>query len=290
MLKYRLIFGALMIVLFTGVVVFDGWLDGSLTGHGRGPVGVLTAVLIAIVVIPAQIEITCLAARTGHNNFMLISLPASILLATTWLWMQLAGIYGHEMNSGIYVSMVCGLSVAAVFLYQAMKLGTAGVTGNCGASIFSILYLGMLMSFVLAIRVQFGALSLLMFVFTVKIADIGAYATGRLIGKHKFAPLISPGKTWEGIGGAVVFSGVFASIFAAASGIMSVVAAAIFGGIFAFIGQLGDLCESMLKRDATSKDSASTVPGFGGILDVIDSPLIAAPLAYIFMWAVLSLK
>jgi phosphatidate cytidylyltransferase len=287
MLKYRLIFGALMIVFFTGVVVFDGWLDGSLTGHGRAPVGMLTAVLIAVVTIPAQIEITGLAARTGHKNFMPISLPASMLLATTWLWTQFAHYRGHPIDSGMYVSMVCGLSVAAVFLYQAMRFGTAGVTGNCGASIFSILYLGILASFVLGIRVQFGALALLMVIFTVKIADIGAYATGRMIGRHKFAPQISPAKTWEGIGGAVVFSGVFASIFAAASGIMSVTVAILFGAIFAFIGQLGDLCESMLKRDATSKDSASTVPGFGGVLDVIDSPLIAAPFAYIFMWVVL---
>jgi len=64
--------------------------------------------------------------------------------------------------------------------------------------------------------------------------------------------------------------------------IMSWPAAVFFGCCFAFIGQFGDLVESMLKRDAEQKDSANTVPGFGGILDVIDSPLIAAPFAYLF--------
>jgi len=61
--------------------------------------------------------------------------------------------------------------------------------------------------------------------------------------------------------------------------------AAIFGVCFAFIGQIGDLVESMMKRDAEQKDSANNVPGFGGILDIIDSPLLAAPFAYLFfMW------
>ena len=72
------------------------------------------------------------------------------------------------------------------------------------------------------------------------------------------------------------------SIFAAASGIMAVWAGALFGLIFAFIGQLGDLAESMIKRDAQQKDSSKSVPGFGGVLDVIDSPLMAAPFAYLF--------
>jgi phosphatidate cytidylyltransferase len=103
-----------------------------------------------------------------------------------------------------------------------------------------------------------------------------------MFGKHKFSPKISPGKTWEGMAGAIVFAMIVAVLFAAVLGIMKVWQAAIFGLCFAFIGQFGDLAESMIKRDAAQKDSSDSVPGFGGVLDVIDSPLAAAPFVYLF--------
>jgi phosphatidate cytidylyltransferase len=82
--------------------------------------------------------------------------------------------------------------------------------------------------------------------------------------------------------GAVVLAVIVAFFFAAVFDIMVWPLAVVFGFCFAFIGQIGDLVESMIKRDARQKDSADNVPGFGGILDVIDSPLIAAPFAYLF--------
>jgi phosphatidate cytidylyltransferase len=136
-----------------------------------------------------------------------------------------------------------------------------------------------------AIRIEFGLWPLLMFVFVVKSADIGAYSFGTLFGKHKFSPNISPGKTWEGMAGAVAAAVIVAIGFARSFDIMFLWAATAFGLCFAFIGQLGDLAESMMKRDAEKKDSANKVPGFGGVLDIIDSPLVAAPFAYLFfMW------
>jgi phosphatidate cytidylyltransferase len=105
---------------------------------------------------------------------------------------------------------------------------------------------------------------------------------GRLFGKHKFSPVLSPKKTWEGMAGAVIFASVVSSIFALTSDIMLLWQAILFGIVFAFLGQLGDLAESMLKRAAEQKDSANTVPGFGGVLDVIDSPLATGVFAYLF--------
>jgi phosphatidate cytidylyltransferase len=105
---------------------------------------------------------------------------------------------------------------------------------------------------------------------------------GSLFGKYKFSSVISPKKTWEGMAGAVIFASVVASIFALAFGIMPLWKAVLFGVIFAFIGQMGDLAESMLKRAAEQKDSSNIVPGFGGILDVIDSPLASAVFAFVF--------
>ena len=121
-----------------------------------------------------------------------------------------------------------------------------------------------------------------MFIFTVKSSDIGAYTIGRLFGKHKFSPKISPGKTWEGMAGAVVFAGFVGSIFACCCGIMPWQYGTLFGAVFAFVGQLGDLAESLIKRDVGRKDSSNWMPGFGGVLDLLDSILFAAPIAYLF--------
>ena len=134
----------------------------------------------------------------------------------------------------------------------------------------------------LALRIDFGVWPLLMFVFVVKGADIGAYTAGKLFGRHKFSPVVSPGKTWEGMAGAIIAAEAVAVSFAAGFDIMGILMAVIFGLVFAVIGQLGDLAESMLKRDAEQKDSTNAIPGFGGVLDVVDSPLAGAAFAYLF--------
>jgi phosphatidate cytidylyltransferase len=274
MLKYRLLLGALMIIGFTGLMLLDGRLDSSATN------GSILMVLVALVAIPANFEFAKLADCTGHKVFLPLTIPASIL-AAGWLYFV-----QFEFNIYLLAPIICGAIVCATFFYQARKYGTKGVIANCGASLFAIAYLGGLSGFVVGLRVGFGVWALLMFVFTIKSADIGAYAIGSLFGKHKFSPNISPGKTWEGMAGAVILAAIVGSLFAYFCGIMPVVYGMLFGAIFAFIGQLGDLAESMLKRDAQQKDSSHAVPGFGGILDVIDSPLVAAPFAFAYFWLV----
>ena len=280
MLKYRLFFGTLMTVFFTAVVLFDGWLDGSLTASVADdkPVqGTILCILIAVLVVPAQFELSKLAAAKNLKIFTPVSIIASILFATTWYWPQLV-----EISPGIYLFFLSAFSLLGLFLYQYMRYGTSAVLANCGASYFSIIYLGLLSGFCVAIRIDFGLWPLLMFVFVVKSADIGAYAIGKLFGSHKFSPEISSGKTWEGMAGAGAAAMIVAILFATSCDIMVWWLAVIFGFCFAFIGQIGDLAESMIKRDAEQKDSANNVPGFGGILDIIDSPLLAATFAYLF--------
>ena len=283
MLKHRLLFGTLMTVFFAGIVIFDGWLDGSLTASTADdkPVqGTVLCILIALLIIPAQLEFSRLAVAKNLKIFVPVSIIASILFATCWYWQQLI-----ENPPEIYLFFLSAFVLLALLLYQYIVYGISGVLANCGANYFSIVYLGLLSSFVLAIRIEFGLWELLMFVFVVKSADIGAYTVGSLFGKHKFSPRISPGKTWEGMAGAVAVAMIVAILFARSCDIMVWWLAAMFGFCFAFIGQVGDLVESMLKRDAEQKDSANNVPGFGGILDVIDSPLLAAPFAYLFFMA-----
>ncbi len=280
MLKYRLLFGTLMTIFFTAVVIFDGWIDGSLTASVADdkPVqATFLCILIALLLIPAQLELSKLAVVKNLKIFTPISIIASILFATCWYWPQLV-----EISPPIYLLFLSAFSLLALLLTQYIRYGTSAVLANCGANYFSIIYLGLLSAFCVAIRIDLGPWPLLMFVLVVKSADIGAYMFGKLFGKHKFSPKISPGKTWEGMAGAVVIAMMVAIFFAVNCGIMVWWLALIFGFCFAFIGQFGDLAESMIKRDAEQKDAANKVPGFGGILDIVDSPLVAAPFAYLF--------
>lgn len=279
MLKHRLIFGTLMTLLFIALAIFDGWMDGSLTAsaENKSVQGTILYIFIALLVVGAQFEFSRLAAVKKIKIFLPVSVAASILLAGSWYWPQLVGFPRDK-----YLFFVLAVTLIALLFYQYINYGNSGLIANCGANFFSIIYVGLLSAFVLAVRIEFGLWCLLMFAFVVKSADIGAYTFGKLFGEHKFAPGISPGKTWEGMAGAVAAAMIVAVCFAVISDIMVWWSAAIFGFCFAFIGQLGDLAESMIKRDADQKDSADNVPGFGGILDIIDSPLAAAPFAYLF--------
>ncbi len=277
-----------MTAFFTAVVIFDGWLDGSLTASvadDRAVQGTVFCILIALLAIPAQLELSKLAAAKNLKIYIPVSIIASILFATSRYWQQAYWQQIIEIRLDTYLIFLSAFVLFALLLYQYISYGTSGVLANCGASYFSILYLGLLSSFCVSMRLEwpeFGVRPLLMFVFVVKSADIGAYAIGSLFGRHKFSPKISPSKSWEGMGGAVAAAMIVAVGFAVICDIMVCWLAVIFGVCFAFIGQIGDLVESMMKRDAEQKDSANNVPGFGGVLDIIDSPLMAAPFGYLF--------
>ena len=282
MLRYRLIFGTLMTIAFIALVLFDAWLDGSLSAQKPdAPIqATLLMVFLIIVAVLTNLELSRLVNSAGAKIFLPIAITGSILLSTVWYWSQFFD-NRYQFAIFFFAFVVC-FSVLAIFLWQGVRYAAVGAFVNCGANLLSVVYLGALASFVIAVRVDFGPVAFLMYIFVVKCADIGAYTTGRLFGKHKFSPVLSPKKTREGMAGAVIFASVVSSIFALASDIMLLWQAVLFGIVFAFLGQLGDLAESMLKRAAEQKDSANTVPGFGGVLDVIDSPLATGVFAYLF--------
>lgn len=281
MLKHRLIFGSLMTALFSGLVLLDGWFDGSLTASPTDDKQV-QATLIALLVGGAAglggLELARLAASKGLVVLNPLCAVGLVLVSTSWWGSRLI-----DVPLVMYLSIATALTLAGMMVWQQVRFGVEGVLANCGVSSFALLYLGLLGAFILGIRVDGGPLAFLTFVFVVKSSDIGAYTFGRLFGRHKLAPRVSPGKTWEGLAGAVVVAGGVSLAFALVSGIMGVWIALVFGATMAVVGQLSDLSESMLKRDAQQKDSSNRVPGFGGILDVIDSPLFAAPCAYLFL-------
>ncbi|HEV3259828.1 MAG TPA: phosphatidate cytidylyltransferase [Gemmataceae bacterium] len=163
-------------------------------------------------------------------------------------------------------------------------------------TIWTVGYLALLPSFLAQLRwpvgigeEQFGeagTLRLALAIFVPKCGDIGAYFTGRLVGRHPMAPVLSPKKTWEGAAG-----GLAASV-AGAIGIDRIASAPVLHGLWAEVGfgvtvgiagMLGDLAESLIKRDCRQKDASHVVPGFGGVLDVVDSVVFAAPVAYCWL-------
>lgn len=113
--------------------------------------------------------------------------------------------------------------------------------------------------------------------------DIFAYLTGRLLGKHKLFPRISPGKTIEGSIGGLVFTLIATAVFAHYADWLPIPVAVGMAAIAAVFGTLGDLCESMLKRQAGVKDSGNLIPGHGGILDRFDSVMFSVPFVFVFL-------
>jgi len=204
------------------------------------------------------------------------------------------------------IGLAAGLLIAIAGELQRYD-GRWQSTINLGLSMFAVLYLGGMMGFMLQLRLlggqpwgddgRWGMLALLSLVVTVKMSDIGQYTVGRLIGRYKLAPLVSPGKTWEGAIGGLLFAVMgawlvfewvmprFVGTAARGAGAFSAterpVAVMVFALAVAIAGILGDLAESMLKRDAGVKDSSTWLPGFGGVLDMLDSLLAAAPVAYV---------
>jgi len=160
---------------------------------------------------------------------------------------------------------------------------------SSGATILGVLYVVLLGGHLVALRTGFDerlSAHLLSFFFLVLMgSDTGAYYVGRAIGKHKLAPTISPGKTWEGVAGGVVAALALAAVahfwfFKE----LPLKWALPLAAVMAVLGILGDLTESALKRGAGAKDAAKILPGHGGALDRLDSLLFNAPLIYYFAY------
>jgi phosphatidate cytidylyltransferase len=181
--------------------------------------------------------------------------------------------------------------IMATFLVRSVQFPERGSTmATIAGTVLVAAYVGLLGSFIIQLRWfegrYHGLLPIVFLIATSKGTDTGAYAAGRLLGRHKLWPRLSPNKTIEGaVGG--LFAGVAAALIVAAVArfllhvpTLDWPAAASFGVVVGLTAQLGDLMESMIKRDCARKDASAAVPGFGGVLDVLDSLLFAAPVAF----------
>jgi phosphatidate cytidylyltransferase len=178
--------------------------------------------------------------------------------------------------------------VAALVALCAVVIGARapapGVLGDVAGALFPVLYLGVPIGSIVALRAMSGREAVLLLLITIIVSDTAQYYAGRLLGRHKLSPLISPKKTVEGAaGGFVVAPAVLALIGrvwlpGVGTGSLVLLGLALVG-----LGIAGDLFESLLKRSAGVKDSSTIIPGHGGVLDRIDALLFAAPVYYMFL-------
>lgn len=281
MLRTRLWMGAILIVLAVGMLVVDQHLQPW------NPFLFVLLLLLAGIACHELLELlptvrrpvpwlcfSGVSAALAANWVVALESQGSLRDPDPWHWV-------------LGVVTVVGLLAFLVEMGQFREPGESVV--RISLTLFVIFYLGVLPSFLAQVRFKtpgsaaLGSVAMALTIFVPKCCDIGAYFTGRAFGKHKMAPVLSPKKTWEGAAG-----GIAAAVIAAVGidrlgpvlpGIASEVG---FGAVVGASGMLGDLAESLIKRDCQQKDASQVVPGFGGVLDVVDAVLFAAPVA--FLW------
>lgn len=190
------------------------------------------------------------------------------------------------------LATAAALVVAFALLMHVRHKEIKGACGAAGSALMAFVYSGVVLGFIMAIRVEYSAWVVLGVILTAKSCDTGAYFTGVAIGKHKLIPWISPGKTWEGLIGGMCTSGAVGALLTLLAERWSDLQAFthfswwhgfVAGALLGLAAQVGDLSASVLKRDAGLKDSGRLLPGMGGIIDVIDSLVLAGPAAFWYL-------
>lgn len=263
----------------------------------------LTRIIVSIFAIPVILG----ASYFGGIYFFIFSL----LIALIAYYEFIAMARNKEINANLWVGAITIilllintfrffvdfytiilLSVFVITLFELYRNKGSAIM-NIGATLLGILYIGLFASALLGIREFYPRIGdmylrggyLIISVFaTIWICDSAAYYGGSSLGKHKLFPRVSPNKTWEG----AVFGFVFAVITMVLAKIivlnfLSWSASIAIGIIVGLFGQVGDLIESLIKRDANVKDSSDIIPGHGGIFDRFDSLLYTAPIILLYL-------
>jgi len=263
MLIKRIITSAILISVISGVIFFD-WLCG---------------LAVTLFIIAGLYEYFTMLKKKGINIYKYFGIgmgaviPLSIMLR-------------FEPTKGWELLFII-LALFFLILMQFRRRDNQGVIVDISTTLFGILYVSWFFSFLIKIRYLPGGLGYLSGLLLItKLGDIGAYLVGSKWGKQPLVPRISPKKTIEGALGGLVFNILGALITKSflPFDYPQLLAAAVCLGV---LGQLGDLSESLLKRDCQVKDSGNIFPGMGGALDQIDSLLFTAPVFYFYLSAII---
>lgn len=295
MLGTRVLSGVVLVAALISLLYVDQWL---------APWHPLWFALAALAMGMGALEFSGLLENSASRPSTCAALGGvAAVLVANWIphvWgvigdsNRLSGLI-HEPNAAVGVLAWPLLSFVGVmmvtFVAQSIKFETPGSTvSTIAGTLLVVAYIGLLGSFIVQFRwfdgCKHGLVPLAFLIATAKGADIGAYTVGRIAGKHKLWPALSPNKTVEGAVGGLGFACLAALIvetvayFSDSLTGVGWAGAVVFGVVVGVVAQIGDLMESMVKRDCRRKDASANVPGFGGVLDVLDSLLFAAPVAY----------
>ncbi len=249
-------------------------------------------IFIALLALSGQWEFYRAQEEKGHKVFKQSGLVCGALLFfVSWFFLihqpQDAGL----IHLGIEMVLVFAVLGAFIRLVVYQEEHRAPIT-TAALTVLGLMYVPFLFNFVALLA--FMPLDpaenrfLLIYLLAVtKFSDVGAYVIGSLFGRHKMIPRISPGKTWEGFAGAILTSLVISVLLThylqTRAPSLSFTSSIVLGILLPLVSVVGDLAESVVKRDASIKDSGHTIPGIGGVLDLIDSILFTAPVLYFYL-------
>ena len=289
----RFITGPILVFVLLGVILLDGWLDtvqlrgvwqDMLLGRTHPPRGLVLFIGCVAVAALAARDLSNMSEAAGIKTKSWLTAVAAVAGLAMCYVLPLLGTTSTIL--AVVATTMIVVFIAALLTFSRHR-NFEGVLAAAGAVVFAMVYLGFMLGFFLMLRRDHSTWWIVGIILATKSCDIGAYLTGRAIGRHKLIPWLSPGKTWEGLVGGVITAAIIGIGLAAASGLLNspsdhipIGVGAIAGIVFAIVGQFGDLAVSLFKRDAGVKDSSSLLPGMGGVLDVLDSPLMVAPVAY----------
>jgi phosphatidate cytidylyltransferase len=286
MLRTRLWMGAVLVALSVGVLAID---------RSCQPWYPFLFVLTGLLSLVATYEFLHLLDDDRRPPGWLAYGGVAALLAANWL-PHLPGVPPSLADPWQLIAGTFAAIVLSAFIREMAVFWSPGhAVTRISLTLFLAAYLGLLPSFFAQLRwlpdpedhsgIPRGTLALALAIFVPKFCDVGAYFTGRFLGRHKATPVLSPKKTWEGFAGGLIASVVTALVIhqlgpVFPGGELAWLSAVAFGLVVGLVGILGDLAESLVKRDCQKKDASQVMPGFGGVLDVVDSIVFAAPVVY----------
>jgi phosphatidate cytidylyltransferase len=268
-LKTRIILGAAMLIAFCGIIYIDYAFDSDI---GIGILGMLAGGICLF-------EFYNIVEKKGFAPFKVSGIIGGVIVFLG-LWLS-----AYEEGLKPIYSCVLFPIVFWLFFVQALKRGIDDTIKNVSVTVFGIIYICFFLSFIMPIRHMPNGLSVIIIVLLLtKGGDIGGYLFGRKFGRHKFSSF-SPNKTIEGASFALFCSLMIAVGLNSLPGmrVLPFYLIVPFGLLVGASGIIGDLIESIIKRDMAVKDSSSAIPAFGGLLDILDSLLVSIPVAYFFL-------
>ncbi|MDP6905832.1 MAG: phosphatidate cytidylyltransferase [Candidatus Thalassarchaeaceae archaeon] len=223
----------------------------------------------------------CIAINLNEKYMQAIGAVVLMLLMVGGMTHQKTELGWSGMGGSGWLALSLLVAIIGTWSIPIIQDRSEGTTEQFGRAIIGFI-LGWLFlhgTFLLHLG-EIGTGAAIFTVIVVAMTDSFALITGRIIGRHKFRPILSPKKTWEGVFGGVIAAAIAGYVAQPLLPTLSSVEAAVLGAVLAIIGTMGDLSLSMLKRDLGLKDWSSALPGHGGILDRVDSFILAAPACY----------